>query len=176
MVYGPGVSDPRSVLVITGAAATGKSTVGDHLRGRPGLVVLDGDVLGRGAAATAYGRRDYVEFWRFALAVCREVRTNGLVPVVPCICLPAQVLAAVDDEVVHVLALLSDPGTVRLRIAARTGVSDVPSPGSHVELDARLRAVASVPAPHTWTTHDVTTGDVRSTVTAGAAWADLRSR
>lgn len=159
------------MLVITGAAATGKSTIGDHLRGRDGLVVLDGDVLGRGAAATAYGRRDYVAFWRFALAVCREVRTNGLVPVVPCICLPEQVLAAVDDEVVHFLALLSEPGTVRRRIAARTGVSDVPSPESHVELDARLRDVASVPAPHTWATHDVTSGDARMTAETGVAWA-----
>lgn len=74
-----------TVLVITGAAATGKSTVGDHLRQRLDLLVIDGDVLGRGAAATADGRRDYVEFWRFVLAVCREVRSNGLVPVVPCI-------------------------------------------------------------------------------------------
>jgi hypothetical protein len=169
------VSDATSVLVVTGAAATGKSTIGDDLRGRLGLVVLDGDVLGRGAAATAYGRRDYVGFWRFALAVCREVRTNGLVPVVPCICLPDQVLGAVEDEVVHFLALLSEPGTVRRRIAARTEVSDVPSPGSHVELDARLREVASVPAPHTWTTHDVTAGDVRSTLDAAVAWSALHA-
>jgi hypothetical protein len=170
------VSEPTSVLVVTGAAATGKTTIGDHLRGRDGLVVLDGDVLGRGAAATAYGRRDYVGFWRFALAVCREVRTNGLVPVVPCICLPEQVLAAVDDEVVHFLALLSEPGTVRRRIAGRTAVSDVPSPDSHVELDRRLREVGSVPAPHTWTTHDVTSGDVCTTLDVGAAWAGSITR
>ena len=108
--------------------------------------------------------------------MCREVRTNGLVPVVPCICLPEQVLAAVDDEVVHFLALLSEPTTVRLRIAGRTGVSDVPSPASHVELDQRLREVAHVPAPHTWTTHDVSVGDVRATLDAGSAWAEVHSR
>lgn len=175
VVYGRGMSEPRSVLVVTGAAATGKSTIGDHLRGRQGVLVLDGDVLGRGAAATTYGRRDYVGFWRFVLAVCREVRTNGLVPVVPCICLPEQVLAAVDDEVVHVLALLSEPATVRRRIAARPGTSGVASPEAHVELDRQLREVSSVPAPHTWTTHDVTVGDVRGTLAAGAAWADLRT-
>lgn len=105
------------------------------------------------------------------LAVCHEVRTNGPVPVVPGICLPEQVLAAVDDEVVHFLALLSEPGTVRRRIAARTGFSDLPSPESHVELDRRLRAVTSVPAPHAWTTHDMSVGDVRGTREAGAAWA-----
>jgi len=171
VVYGRRVNDPTSVLVITGAAATGKSTLGNHLRGGDGLVVIDGDVLGRGASATAEGRRDYVGFWRYVLAICGEVRTNGLVPVVPCICLPEQVLAAVDDEVVHFLALLSEPGTVRRRIAARAHVSDVPSPESHVELDRRLRGVADVPAPHTWTTQDVTAGDVRSAQEAGAAWA-----
>ena len=64
------------LLVITGAAATGKSTIGDHLRARPDLLVLDGDVLGRGAAATASGRRDYVAFWRFVLSIAREVRGN----------------------------------------------------------------------------------------------------
>lgn len=166
------MDEPRSVLVVTGAAATGKSSVGDHLRGRSGLLVIDGDVLGRGAAATAYGRRDYVGFWRYALAVCREVRRNGMVPVVPCICLPDQVLAAVDDEVVHFLALLSDPAVVRSRIAGRRDVSPVPSPESHVDLDRRLREVATVPAPHTWATHDVTAGDVRRTRDVGAAWAE----
>jgi hypothetical protein len=172
VVYGRRVNEPRSVLVVTGAAATGKTTVGAHLRGRGGLVVIDGDVLGRGAAATADGRRDYVDFWRYVLAICREVRNNGLVPVVPCICLPDQVLAAVDDEAIHFLALLSEPNLVRHRIASRRDVSDVPSPESHVDLDRRLREVVSVPAPHTWTTHDVTVGDVRLTRKAGAAWAD----
>ena len=157
--------------MITGAAATGKSTIGDHLRGRSGLVVLDGDVLGRGAAATAHGHRDYVGFWRYVLAVCREVRTNNIVPVVPCICLPDQVLAAVDDEVVHFLALLSEPGLVRRRIDGRRGMSDVPSPEFHVDFDRRLHSVTTVPGPHTWTTYDVTAGDLRRTREAGAAWA-----
>lgn len=159
------------VLVVTGAAATGKSTIGDDLRGHPGLLVIDGDVLGRGAAATAVEPPDYVAFWTHVLAIAREVRANGLVPVVPCICLPDQVLAAVTDERVHFLALLSDPQTVRRRIAGRTGSSPVPSPDSHVELDRRLASVRSVPAPHTWTTHDVSKGDVRLTLEVGTAWA-----
>ena len=71
VVYGRGVDEPRSVLVVTGAAATGKSTVGDHLRGRRGLVVVDGDVLGRGAAATAGGRFQRV------LAVAWEKQAEG---------------------------------------------------------------------------------------------------
>ena len=167
------MSEP-SVLVITGAAATGKSTIGEHLRGRPGLLVIDGDVLGRGAEATAAGRRDYVGFWRYVLAICREVRSNGLTPVVPCICLPDQVLAAVTDEVVHFLALVSDPETIRRRIANRRELSEVPSPESHVAFDDRLRDVDPVPRPHTWTTYDVSRGDVTQTLNAGSAWADRR--
>ncbi|MDR7252915.1 hypothetical protein J2X46_001900 [Nocardioides sp. BE266] len=162
--------EPRSVLVVTGAAATGKSTIGDQLIGWAGLLVLDGDVLGRGAAATADGRRDYVGFWRYVLRICREVRANGLVPVVPCVCLPDQVLAATTDEVVHFLALVSEPETVLARIAGRTGISDVPSPESHVDIDRRLREIADVPAPHTWTPYDVSAGDGRQTLEAAEAW------
>jgi hypothetical protein len=175
VVYGRCVSEPRSVLVVTGAAATGKSTVGDHLRGRPGLLVIDGDVLGSGAAATAEGRRDYVAFWRYVLAIGREVRGNGLVPVVPCICLPDQVLAATIDEVVHFLALVSTPETVLARIEGRTHVSAVPSPETHVDLDRRLREVTSVPPPHTWTTYDVSAGGVRQTLEAAEAWVAARA-
>ena len=165
------VHTTETLLVITGAAATGKSTVGDRLRGRPGLCVLDGDVLGRGAAATTGGRRDYVGFWRYVVAVCREVRSNGLTPVVPCICLPDQVLAAVDDEVVHFLGLVSRPDTVRRRIAERRGVSDVPSPESHVQFDSAIRR-ASVPPPHTWERHDVAIAALADTLAVAAAWAD----
>jgi hypothetical protein len=163
---------PSTVLVITGAAATGKSTIGDHLRGRPGFLVIDGDVLGRGAAATAGGRPDYVGFWRYALTVAREVRTNGPVPVLPCICLPEQVLAAVTDEVVHFLALVSEPTTVRRRISDRRGVSAVPALETHVAFDRRLRDVTTVPDPHTWTTYDVSHSSIDDTRAFGLAWAE----
>ncbi len=163
------------VLIVTGAAATGKSTIGHHLRARPGLLVVDGDVLGRGAAAMAHGRRDYVEFWRFVMSLCREIHSNGLVPVVPCICLPDQVLAAVDDEVVHFLGLVSEPSAVRRRIAERTGSSEVPSPKTHVEFDRVLRE-ARVPAPHTFERHDVSTSEVRDTLAVASAWAERRTQ
>ena len=162
------VQSNAALLVITGAAATGKSTIGDHLRERPELLVIDGDVLGRGAAATAEGRRDYLGFWRYVLALCGEVRSNGLVPVVPCICLPEQVLAAVDGEVVHFLGLVSEPSTIRRRIADRRGVSDVPSPESHVQFDNTLRGV-TVPRPHTWERHDVASTDLPETLAAASA-------
>lgn len=160
-----------ALLVITGAAATGKSTIGDHLRRRPELLVIDGDVLGRGAAATAEGRRDYVGFWRYVVALCVEVRSNGLMPVVPCICLPSQVLTAVDGEVVHFFGLVSEPSAIRRRIAERREVSDVPSPESHVQFDSTLRGV-SVPHPHTWQRHDVANTALSETLAAASEWAD----
>lgn len=161
----------RALLVITGAAATGKSTIGDHLRGRTELLVVDGDVLGRGAAATAEGRRDYGGFWRYVLSLCVEVRSNGLTPVVPCICLPDQVLAAVNGEVVHFLGLVSEPSIIRQRIADRRGVSEVPSPESHVQFDSVLRDVR-VPPPHTWKPHDVASTGLDETLATASAWAD----
>lgn len=162
-------SNPE-LLVITGAAATGKSTIGDHLRGHPEMLVIDGDVLGRGAAATAEGRRDYVAFWRYVLSLCAEVRSNGLTPVVPCICLPDQVLTAVNGEVVHFLGLVSEPSVIRLRIADRRGVSDVPAPETHVQFDSTLRGV-SVPHPHTWERHDVARNGLDETLAAASDWA-----
>lgn len=165
------VQSDSALLVITGAAATGKSTIGDYLRGRPELLVIDGDVLARGAAATAEGHRDYVGFWRYVVSVCVEVRCNGLTPVVPCICLPDQVLAAVTDEVVHFLGLVSEPSTIRRRIADRRGVSEVPSPESHVQFDSTLRGVR-VPQPHTWECHDVASAGLDETLATASAWAD----
>ena len=162
-------AQPAVVLVVTGAAATGKTTVGHHLRARSDFLVIDGDVLGSGAAAVAGGRRDYVGFWRYVLAICREVGANGVTPVVPCICLPDQVLAAVDEERVHFLALLSDPATVRRRIADRPDDA-APDPETHVAFDALLRD-AHVPAPHTWTPYDVSGSDVAATLAAAEEWA-----
>jgi len=168
------VKPTTPLLVVTGAAATGKSTIGDHLRARPDLFVIDGDVLGRGAAAMAEGRRDYVAFWRYVLSLCREVRSNGLVPLVPCICLPDQVLAAVGDEVVHFLVLVSEPATIERRIADRQGMSEVPSPEKHVQFDRTLRGM-SVPHPHTWERHDVATADISDTMAAATDWANRYS-
>ena len=104
------------------------------------------------------------------------MRSNGLVPVLPCISLPGQVLAAATDDVVHFLALVSDSATVRRRIADRQGVSAVPSPETHVEFDRSLRATATVPAPHTWTVHEVSDSSVEATRAAGVAWATQHTR
>ena len=103
-------SQPHAVLVVTGAAGAGKSTVGTALAAEPGLLVLDGDVLASGASAVAGGARDYAGFWRYLLAIAAEVHRNGLVPVFACICLPDQVIGAGPEGPVHFLALVERTG------------------------------------------------------------------
>jgi len=93
---------------------------------------------------------------------------------VPCICLPDQVLAAVGDEVVHFLVLVSEPATIERRIADRQGMSEVPSPEKHVQFDRTLRGM-SVPHPHTWERHDVATADISDTMVAATDWANRYS-
>ena len=96
------------VLVVTGAAGTGKSTVCTGLAGLDGLLALDGDVLAHGAASVADGRSDYEAFWSYLLQISREVHCNGLVPAFACVCLPDQVLGSAEMSrvsAVHFLAL-----------------------------------------------------------------------
>lgn len=132
------------------------------------LLVIDGDVLGAGAAAVNDGNQDYVAFWGYVLSVCREVRGNGLVPVIPCTCLPEQLLSATTDEILHLLALLSDEHTLPARIEARTG-GDQLSLAKHLEFDANLRQ-ARVPPPHTLQFLDVTTTDETGTIETSGSW------
>jgi hypothetical protein len=104
------------LLVVTGAAAAGKSTVCASLAGRPGMLSLDGDVLAGGAAAVSDGRRDYPAFWRYLLEVAREIAANGLCTAYCGVCLPEQVLANAETGYfagVHFLALVSGETTVR---------------------------------------------------------------
>ena len=136
---------------------------------RPELLVIDGDVLEAGAAAVNDGNQDYVAVWGYVLSVCREVRGNGLVPVIPCICLPEQLLSTTTDETLHLLALLSDEQTIPARIEARTG-GDQLSLAKHLEFDANLRQ-ARVPPPHTLQFLDVTTTDEAGTIETSGSWA-----
>jgi hypothetical protein len=161
------------LLVVTGAAAAGKSTVCAALARLPGMLALDGDVLAAGAAAVADGRRDYAAFWAYLLELAREVQDNGLIPAYACVCLPEQVLAnpAVGHfAAVHFLVLTCDG--VAERIAGRRGApSAVARTAVHVELDAVLRR-AVVPAPHTLTVLDTTGSAPAGTVAAAVRWAE----
>ena len=156
------------MLVVTGAAAAGKSTVGAALAGRPGLLVLDGDVLAAGAASMA-GRRDYTGFWSYLLSIAAEVHRNGLTPVFSCICLPEQVIGPAGGRPVHFLALVSDAGTVRRRITDRAGGRPEIDLDFHAGFDRRLRECAVV-LPHTFRLLDTAALTVEATVAAAHDW------
>lgn len=113
---------------------------------RDELLVIDGDVLGAGAAAVNDCNQDYVAFWGYVLSVCREVRGNGLVPVIPCTCLPEQLLSATTDKNLHLLTLLKDEHTIPARIEARTG-GDQLSLVKHLEFDANKHGCLTAHAP-----------------------------
>ena len=159
----------RPVLVVTGAAAAGKSTLGAALAADARLLVLDGDVLAGGAAAVADGARDYDGFWRYLLAIAEEVHRNALVPVFPCICLPDQVLGAGPRGPVHFLALVSNADTIRGRVSRR--LDSKIDLGRHEAFDEALRG-CSVESPHTLEFLDTTRQQPAETVRAGREWVD----
>jgi hypothetical protein len=161
---------PPAVLVVTGAAGAGKSTVGAALAAEPGLLVLDGDVLAAGASAVAGGARDYIGFWRYLLTIAVEVHRNGLVPVFASICLPDQVISAGPAGPVHFLALVSDPATVRRRICDRAVTRPAIDLDFHATFDATLRGCSAVD-PHTFTLLDTTEQSPAATIAAGREWA-----
>ena len=157
------------VLVVTGAAAAGKSTVGSALAADPRLLALDGDVLAGGAAAVADGARDYHGFWRYLLAIGGEVHRNGLIPVFACICLPGQVLGAGPAGPVHFLALVSDADAVRCRIGHRAGGAPTVDVGFHQSFDVTLQG-CSVDPPHTLTLLSTVDRSPADTVQAARDW------
>lgn len=157
------------VLVITGAAGAGKSTLGSAFAADPRLLVLDGDVLASGAAAVSDGARDYHGFWRYLLSIGDQVQRNGLVPVFACICLPDQVLSAGPAGPVHFLALVSDAATVRRRIIGRPGGNPGIDVGFHQSFDGALPG-CSVEPPHTLTLLNTGAQSVADTVQGGRNW------
>jgi hypothetical protein len=162
------------VLVVTGAAASGKSTIGAALAELPDLLALDGDVLASGAAAVSGGRRDYPAFWRYLLHVAEEVHNNGLVPAYCCICLPDQVLgtpAVRGFSGVHFLALVCGEDELRRRILTRVGTDTSPANiDFHLAFNRELSHV-TVEAPHSLTIVDTTGRTARQTVDVACRWA-----
>lgn len=170
----PSAVAPRPILVVTGAAASGKSTICAGLAGVPGLLALDGDVLAGGAAAVADGRKDYAGFWRFLLDLGREIHLNGLAPVYCCISLPSQVLEGADlarFTAVHFLALRCDEDDLSSRILTRRGgEASAANLDFHLDFNRRLPQVV-VPAPHTLTALNTSGVTVHETVDLAARWA-----
>jgi hypothetical protein len=165
----------RPLLIVTGAAAAGKTTVCRELAGQPGLLALDGDVIAAGAAAVADGRADYASFWRYVMSIASGVADNGLIPVICGVCLPDQVLANEEECArfagVHFLVLASTSDELERRIRSRTGAdSAIRNIGKHLAINAALQRI-DVELPHTLTVVDTTGLATWETVEQASRWA-----
>jgi len=156
------------VLILTGAAGAGKSTVFAALSGRvEGICAIDGDTL-----AAARENWDYGEFWAFVMGVCADILANKLVPVICGIGLPSQFVPAADDRgfAVDALALVCGGEVVRHRIATRGYGNAWKNADRHVAVDRELRA-ARVPSPHRLRTFDTSVNGPEATAATVIAWA-----
>lgn len=167
---------PLPLLIVTGAAAAGKSTACRALAAEAGVLALDGDVIAAGAAAVAGGRAEYSAFWRYVLSLARGITDNGLVPVICGVCLPEQVLAndCTGFDGVHFLVLTCAPHELEQRIRGRTGAeSAIRNVRKHLAINAELRQAEVVP-PHTLTVFDSTGLTPVDTTAAVRDWVAQR--
>ncbi|HEY7294181.1 MAG TPA: AAA family ATPase [Dehalococcoidia bacterium] len=109
------------LFVLTGASGAGKSTIGLRLPALlPECVVLDSDVLWRPEFATPQdGYRSYRELW---LRLVKDVHQSGRSVVLCGAAIPEQFERCVERRylaTIHYLALVCDPETLAMRLAAR---------------------------------------------------------
>lgn len=163
----------HTMLVVTGAAATGKSTVATHLFGVvAGATFLDGDVIAEGASAVHGDRRDFGVFWGYVLRLGHEIAANGSTPVICGIGLPKQVEANAERgwfRTVEYLALVCEPDELERRIVQRRSAGDeVERIAFHLKLNATIQQLAGERPDMEQL--DVTHLDVVGTVERARAW------
>jgi predicted ABC-type ATPase len=146
------------LLIVTGAAGVGKSTVCSRLAGTvPGAVLLDADVFAGELISVILPNHDYPAFWRSMMRLAHELSQNNVVVVYFSVMLPQQVLANSDVlnffDSVHFLCLSCPPDVLRARLAGRVGSGAAPARRltarieAWLEFNAALLAAASeVPA------------------------------
>jgi broad-specificity NMP kinase len=116
------------LLVVTGTAGIGKSTICARLAGTiPGAVVLDADVLAEDLISVVPPNQDYRAFWRSMMRLAHELAQNNVVVAYFSTMLPEQVLANSDVlsyfDSVHFLCLTCPPDVLRERLARRGGTN-----------------------------------------------------
>jgi broad-specificity NMP kinase len=114
------------LLVVTGAAGIGKSTLCAQLAGTiPGAVLLDADVFAADLVSVVPPNQDYPAFWRSMMRLAHELAQNDVVVVYFSTMLPEQVLVNTDVltyfESAHFLCLTCPPAVLRSRLAGRAG-------------------------------------------------------
>lgn len=116
------------LLVVTGAAGIGKSTLCARLAGTiAAAVLLDADILAEDLVSVVSPNNDYPAFWRSMMRLGHELAQNHVVVVYFSGMLPEQLLSNRDMlgyfDSVHFLCLTCPPDTLRTRLAARDGSS-----------------------------------------------------
>jgi broad-specificity NMP kinase/DNA-directed RNA polymerase subunit RPC12/RpoP len=114
------------LLVVTGAAGVGKSTLCARVAGTiPGAILLDADILAEDLISVAPPNQDYPAFWRSMMRLAHELAQNNVVVVYFSTMLPEQLLANTDAlnyfDSVHFLCLTCRPDVLRARLAGREG-------------------------------------------------------
>ena len=124
------------LLIVTGAAGAGKSTLCARLAGTvPGAVLLDADIHAEDMISVVSPNHDYPAFWRSMMRLAHEIAQNNLAVVYFAVMLPEQVLANSEDpryfDSVHFLCLTCPPADLHRRLAGRV------EPGSVAEVVQR---------------------------------------
>jgi broad-specificity NMP kinase len=114
------------LLVVTGTAGIGKSTLCARLAGTiPGAVLLDADILAEDLISVVPPNHDYQAFWRSMMRLAHELAQNHVAVVYFSTMLPDQALANSDMlnyfDSVHFLCLTCPPDVLGARLAGRDG-------------------------------------------------------
>lgn len=114
------------LLVVTGAAGAGKSTLCARLAGTiPGAVLLDADIFAEDLISVVAPNHDYPAFWRSMMRLAHELAQNNVVVVYFATMLPEQVLTNSDVltyfDSAHFLCLSCPPEVLRGRLTRRDG-------------------------------------------------------
>jgi len=114
------------LLIVTGTAGAGKSTICARLAGTiPGAVLLDADVFASDMISVVPPNEDYPAFWRSMARLAHEISQNNLAVVFFSVMLPQQLLANRDVleyfESVSFLCLKCDAEVLRTRFMRRAG-------------------------------------------------------
>ncbi len=115
-----------ALLVVTGTAGIGKSTLCARLAGTiPGAVLLDADVFAEDLISVVPPNQDYPAFWRSMMRLAHELAQNDVVVVYFSTMLPQQVLSNSDVvryfDSAHFLCLTCPPEVLRARLGGRDG-------------------------------------------------------
>jgi hypothetical protein len=165
----------KPLIVITGGAASGKSTICRAWEGDPRVFALDLDVVGNDHFVRHPGDTDYSGLWGFNLRLALEMQLNGLVPLLCGFCYPGQIVANAEARQfagVHVLALVCDEAELLERIHGRAGGElAAAKPAMHRDVNERLRSEVLEP-PDSITLLDTTGWSVRQTLASAGEWIE----